>query len=261
MNVISFSGKKKRSFLKETKNICITCGDISFSLILLHKTRRQNHCMCYECLKNYLIFNLEKRLEILFNTHNTRNFNLLYLDCPGFINKKCCKKIYCENIIPLDEYICSLFQKINLFINIPESIFCRNKQCKNLIIQDDLLSQEDLLFGGEIKCPVCEDNFCKICKAIPYHSNKSCLEFELEEQKTENSKYIISLMKNETMKCCPECKFPVLKNEGCNKMICEFCKTKWCWLCNIKNIDYDHYNENNKDSYCKGRLWEGTTII
>jgi len=46
---------------------------------------------------------------------------------------------------------------------------------------------------------------------------------------------------------------------NCNKMICESCHTKWCWLCKSINIDYEHYNENNK-TRCSNKLWEGVDI-
>jgi hypothetical protein len=42
---------------------------------------------------------------------------------------------------------------------------------------------------------------------------------------------------------------------NCNKMICECCHTKWCWLCQSINIDYEHYNEKN-NTRCSNKLWE-----
>lgn len=46
---------------------------------------------------------------------------------------------------------------------------------------------------------------------------------------------------------------------NCNKMICESCHTKWCWLCQSMNIDYEHYNENN-ETRCSNKLWEGVDL-
>lgn len=32
-------------------------------------------------------------------------------------------------------------------------------------------------------------------------------------------------------KACPSCNNSIQKTEGCNKMICSACQTKFCWMC------------------------------
>ena len=43
---------------------------------------------------------------------------------------------------------------------------------------------------------------------------------------------------------------------NCNKMICGICGSKWCWLCEQGNVDYDHFNSGG-NGLCNGKLWEG----
>ena len=43
---------------------------------------------------------------------------------------------------------------------------------------------------------------------------------------------------------------------NCNKMLCASCGGKWCWLCENKDIDYDHFNSGIL-GVCNGKLWEG----
>ena len=43
---------------------------------------------------------------------------------------------------------------------------------------------------------------------------------------------------------------------NCNKMLCANCGNKWCWLCEKKDIDYDHFN-SGIIGVCNGKLWEG----
>ena len=51
--------------------------------------------------------------------------------------------------------------------------------------------------------------------------------------------------------------FTVIHN--CNKMVCVSCGSKWCWLCEKHNIDYDHYN-SDRIGACNGKLWQGSDI-
>ena len=48
-------------------------------------------------------------------------------------------------------------------------------------------------------------------------------------------------------KRCPQCDFPIQKTDGCNKMVCESCKTKFCWQCSAilpMPNPYDHFANN-----------------
>ena len=62
---------------------------------------------------------------------------------------------------------------------------------------------------------------------------------------------------------CGNCKIPVEKIEGCNKVSCTQCKHDTCWHCkaNITGLGYSHFDPigNGIVSFIKGRsscaLW------
>ena len=48
-------------------------------------------------------------------------------------------------------------------------------------------------------------------------------------------------------KKCPNCEFPIQKSDGCNKMQCQNCSTKFCWKCRaiLCTVNpYDHFTNN-----------------
>ena len=64
--------------------------------------------------------------------------------------------------------------------------------------------------------------FCFNCLK-DWHENEKC-KFE-EDVKFDNWK------KSKKVKRCPNCKYFIEKNEGCNHMTCRNCKYEWCWIC------------------------------
>lgn len=52
--------------------------------------------------------------------------------------------------------------------------------------------------------------------------------------------------KNEEIKYCPNCQVPTMKSKGCNFMRC-VCKTKWCWICNLRKGRKDKTAESQKN--------------
>eukprot|EP00879_Flechtneria_rotunda_P008356 GHRR01008753.1.p1 GENE.GHRR01008753.1~~GHRR01008753.1.p1 ORF type:complete len:156 (+),score=28.10 GHRR01008753.1:2021-2488(+) len=52
-------------------------------------------------------------------------------------------------------------------------------------------------------------------------------------------KYLGSVSKK-----CPSCGMATIKNEGCNKMTCSYCRQAWCWKCRQVIEGYDHFKES-----------------
>lgn len=253
--------------IHKSAKICpICCDDINDDGIILHKTRRQTHKLCVKCGILYLTPFVNQALKNL--RQNIRN-KINIIRCPGTyhssLRNQCTKNIdICKITLSSTEKIESTF--INNIINIqyilasPYRYLCPNKDC-NKIIE---VHPEDPILHTE--CIHCFYNWCRECQTIPYHEGMSCLEYEVKEYKTKNGKYIHKKIEKGDMKYCPQCKAITEKTrdlEGhfvaCNKMICENCNIKWCWLCQEIDIDYDHYNINNPTS-CTNKLWYGTNI-
>lgn len=247
----------------KTSMICPICmNNIEGSGIILHKTRRQTHRLCTDCGETYINYKLD---EITNNIrHNIKNENNYFLLCPGLsqscLRNQCRKVIYLKDIIvdPKSKLYTDIF-RIIYTLKTPCAFICINKTCNQIIETQEYINP--------IICSSCDSNFCKYCLRSPYHEGKSCIEIDVDEQKTDNSKLIKQKIIDGKIKYCPLCRVPVEKEHdengnflGCNKIYCYSCKATWCWLCETTNIDYSHYNEKNA-SKCSNKLWKGTKIL
>jgi hypothetical protein len=138
------------------------------------------------------------------------------------------------------------------------NVLCVNESCyavKNTFDMND-----------KLHCGTCDTEWCKKCLCSPYHDGQTCIEYENVSANTDISRYVLEKISIQEMKYCPGCKVPIekTKNEhgkfvSCNKMVCENCGIKWCWLCEQKNIDYDHNNEKN-NTPCSNHLWKDVDL-
>jgi hypothetical protein len=136
-------------------------------------------------------------------------------------------------------------------MNTNNAFICPEIKCGQVVEVDvEYVGNNLVCYGG------CQASWCRNCLISPYHYGKSCIEIEAENKNTDNGKLIWDLKRQGKLKFCPQCRAPCIKNNGCNKMSCSVCKSKWCWICEAANIDYTHYNTGGV-SDCKGRLWEG----
>ncbi|OQR68813.1 E3 ubiquitin-protein ligase RNF14-like [Tropilaelaps mercedesae] len=130
-------------------------------------------------------------------------------------------------------------------------------------------------------CGACGFTFCLMCRR-PSHGINVCETQNTEQlaqrymQATPNerallerkfSKRYLSIIVNEfqskdwireNAKKCPKCQIYIQKSEGCNKIQCWKCNTKFCYLCG-RSLDhladpYLHYNDLTNE--CHNRLFE-----
>lgn len=241
---------------KKTGIKCLICEEQCIGIIL-HKTQRQTHKLCNDCFLGYI----SPKIDIIMDKLriNIRK-NSQYIKCCGNILSQ--HRNNCKTLIDITKLDISQLPSINikiLTINLltsNENMFlCPNKKCNDVVeISPDY-------FFNFVKCFGCDTNWCNQCNVSPFHTDKTCLEYEVEFQTTENGKYIQNMIKEGKMKLCPLCKTPIYRSSGCNHMVCGSCSTHWCWLCSNMNVGYDHYNMDNGSVTCKGKLWEGTESI
>lgn len=220
--------------------------------VIIHKTRRQSHVMCIMCITQYLKYPLQK---IINNLQKNIRKNIQFLKCPGTYHgqtrNQCSHMIDITTLnIPLGTDISTDIFRAKYVIEHPTAFLCPEQKCGNVLDIDATYDKT------KITCTFCSTTWCKQCLRTPYHSEKTCLEIEIEEQKGDNVKLIWELSKQGKVKFCPSCKSPTYRDGGCNKMYCESCGKTWCWLCLKSNIDYEHYNYL-KEGRCSGKLWEG----
>ena len=75
-------------------------------------------------------------------------------------------------------------------------------------------------------------------------------------------KTLAAIREGGNIKSCPVCRTGIEKISGCNKMHCENCHAKFCWLCLEVIQDYDHYkiDEGSGASGCAGKLFDGVDM-
>lgn len=84
----------------------------------------------------------------------------------------------------------------------------------------------------DYKCPACKKYYCLACKC-EFHTGLSCQDYKEVASLNEEDRKFMMLVKGAKFKQCPNCKFWVEKNEGCDHMTCR-CKYEFCYVCGGK---------------------------
>ena len=250
------SSSKMSKIHQKTGSVCLICdeeiGDGKLT-VLLHRTRRQTHNLCLPCAVGYLHPILE---SITRNLRQNIRRNVQYVDCPGayhsILRNRCqCKVDVTKIVLPSVLSLSTDLFRISHVLRSPNVFLCPDEKCGNAMEVDPNFYELNL------HCRECKVTWCRQCLVSPYHDRKTCLEHEVESSSSDNAQYISLMVKKGLIKYCSGCKAPTFRPGGCNKMSCDRCKTKWCWLCLKAGIDYEHFNSNGKEK-CSGKLWEGT---
>lgn len=245
----------------KTGSICPICVDtIEDEGVVMHTTRRQTHRLCVDCGIGYLQPFIKKSFDNL--RQNIRQ-NVANIRCPGTyhgtLRNQCTHDVDIRKVVlPSGSQSCTDIIKIQYILSNPHAFLCPNNECDNIVETHPL----DPITHTE--CLKCHRDWCRNCHASPYHEGISCMEYEAEEGKTENGRFIREKVKNGDMKYCPRCRTPTEKTKNltgqyvaCNKMTCTNCNVRWCWWCQEMNIDYTHF-KSDSNSKCADLLWKGT---
>ncbi|KAI0001329.1 hypothetical protein BJV74DRAFT_819893 [Russula compacta] len=92
----------------------------------------------------------------------------------------------------------------------------------------------------------CAKVSCRKCKKED-HLPKSCEEME-EDMKLDGKHAIEEAMTRALMRNCPKCQKAFVKEYGCNKMTCTYCRTLSCYVCRSIIKGYDHFDESRPGS-------------
>ncbi|KAL9115297.1 MAG: hypothetical protein Q9187_007324, partial [Circinaria calcarea] len=102
----------------------------------------------------------------------------------------------------------------------------------------------------EFRCsmPNCERVSCRLCKNDS-HIPLSCKEYRRENGLTERH-VLEEAMTSALIRPCPKCKVPILKEGGCNKLVCSRCRCCVCDFCgaDITNTGYGHFTNGAPNS-------------
>ncbi|KAJ9524533.1 hypothetical protein QJQ45_024111, partial [Haematococcus lacustris] len=113
----------------------------------------------------------------------------------------------------------------------PHSTWCPRPGCgRSVHVRGRSAAQR----GFAVQC-TCGTRFCFECGASPPHEPASC-----EQVRTWRALVAVDSQAGELdtrrfldmqTRSCPKCKMPILKDGGCNHMVCTQCRHHWCWVC------------------------------
>lgn len=83
--------------------------------------------------------------------------------------------------------------------------------------------------GIQFECPECKKQYCLNCRC-QWHHGQTCKQYQITHTFNSEDEAFIKFVKGKKFKQCPQCKFWVEKNKGCNHMICK-CKFQFCYKC------------------------------
>ncbi|XP_033341708.2 E3 ubiquitin-protein ligase RNF14 [Megalopta genalis] len=258
--LINYDKQQRETIFKQNFFSCNICFD-TYSGKECAELENCGHIFCRKCIEEYITVKMNDFIEHI-------------IICPNF---GCSKFISINDIKNLCSNLFSKYDKRLLQIalrNIENLIYCPRNKCQYAFIKD--IDNESAI------CYNCGYCFCTYCYQC-YHGEMLCpiglknkekliQEYESGDKykkqllvKTYGRKQIEKLVEqhltNEYLKrCakpCPKCRTMIEKIDGCNKMECTHCNTKFCWLCGIQITSlnpYEHYLLGN--STCHKRLFE-----
>ncbi|MCJ1353893.1 MAG: hypothetical protein MMC33_003880 [Icmadophila ericetorum] len=104
----------------------------------------------------------------------------------------------------------------------------------------------------EFRCeaPECGRISCRLCKQDS-HIPLTCEQYK-KEQGVDERHVLEEAMTDALLRKCPRCKIPILKDGGCNKLICSQCKCYVCDYCgkDISSEGYSHFRNIPGDTGC-----------
>jgi len=106
-------------------------------------------------------------------------------------------------------------------------------------------------------CDKCGREYC-FTHSNAHDSSMTCEEYELSVAKETKMNEMALHQMGDNVKPCPQCKFMIIKNGGCNHMKCVKCQCSFCWLC-MEIIEDEELPLHYKDptSGCHGKQFEG----
>ncbi|KAL2854522.1 hypothetical protein BJX68DRAFT_264427 [Aspergillus pseudodeflectus] len=107
----------------------------------------------------------------------------------------------------------------------------------------------------EFRCanPACKVVSCRLCKEKT-HIPKTCEEARKDKGLSERHE-VEEAMSKALIRNCPKCQVKIVKEDGCNKMICPQCHTSMCYVCkkDITKEAYGHFGRGCPQSDNMGR--------
>ncbi|CAD8127706.1 unnamed protein product [Paramecium sonneborni] len=172
------------------------------------------HIYHQKCLNQYCTTQIEARQFPLICPTVECKKNMIYSDLTEVLDD--------QKLIEFHQYTFKQYVESHG----DEYSWCPTPDCKYVFIAD----------GTQFNCPSCTKSYCLQCK-IEYHHGYSCQGYKelIQNQlRAKNEKVLddqfFQFVQGAKYKQCPQCKFWVEKNQGCDHMTCR-CKFQFCYIC------------------------------
>eukprot|EP01097_Dermamoeba_algensis_P007186 TRINITY_DN4501_c0_g1_i1.p1 TRINITY_DN4501_c0_g1~~TRINITY_DN4501_c0_g1_i1.p1 ORF type:complete len:298 (-),score=32.16 TRINITY_DN4501_c0_g1_i1:305-1198(-) len=193
-------------------SICVTSKDNGITLSC-------GHIFCHECLKEYI------RMQIF--TGGVLDINCMDLQCRLPIAEDEVGKIVEEDAF--EKYKQFKFSVSRLWN--PNMRWCPTPDCNTLVEKKDS--------SKKMSCTKCCKAFCFDCNE-KWHPDVSCADYMKELRKMKKVDVKSEKMKQCAGRKCPGCSIIIQRKEGCNHVVCSYCRYEFCWIC-MKEFKADHY--------------------
>ena len=206
--------------IKEMNKFCLVCDNKLTIEELNDNFIDCFHGFCNSCYYDYLKENI--------NNNNIEKIKCLEHNCDNILFDDFIQD-HLKNDIPLLEKYIKFKKRRQLMLD-PNIQLCPHPNCESYASKMENNNYVTCLEGHK---------FCFNCLK-DWHGKEKCnVEMDPKFENWKNSKNV---------KRCPNCKYFIEKNEGCNHMTCINCKYEWCWYC-LKESLPGHYDEGG---YCEG---------
>lgn len=238
--MIRYNRQEERKVFFKTEQECSICFEqnLGTKFFLLPDC---NHHVCQECLASHC--------QLL-----VKEGSVLQIRCPMYKCKTFIPPYILKDVLSEEEFL--RYESLSLMKGLEtmgDVTWC--PRCNNAVIREP---EQDLNLAH---CLACFFTFCTECMD-KWHQGEKC-QFEVEEDEEEKSRerekekrredyekmrleqkrqnkrsnnYILKMAKR-----CPQCKAPIMKTGGCNKVDCSYCGTVMCYICEQKIQGYDHF--------------------
>lgn len=189
----------------------------------------EGHLFCKDCLKSYVEEQVFGNNNIMIKCMSSSS------NCPATFCRAMLEKALPSKVLQqLDEQICRVEiekAKLNDLWQCPQ---CATQVCL----------PDNMQF---VTCPIesCKHQSCRHCEKEP-HPNKTCEQFKAEQVKSNAVNQMAEAMTESIIRKCPGCQKKIIKSDGCNKMTCPNCNTKFCYVCHNKVQGYEHFCQTRK---------------
>ncbi|XP_022243211.1 E3 ubiquitin-protein ligase RNF14-like isoform X2 [Limulus polyphemus] len=254
--MIKYNWEEEQHFFTQNIQECTICfgEDLGQNFFRLPDCK---HHFCQGCIKNYCELHVKE----------------------GTVQNLRCPESDCEEELPTS-IITTILE--------PDAL----ERWEHLLLHKTLDAMKDVEWCPRCNNPcVCDENdslnlafclqcsfaFCTSCRNS-WHQGTPCISIEevlkntsLERNNNTQQKTYEELISvyciSKTTRKCPQCKVPIEKQNGCNKVICSQCKTFMCWGCGKKINSYAHFDTNSKCNtfimpvYKEGLLTKDSILI